>query len=242
MSGKQHPTKAFVAAAGLGKRMRPITATTPKPLIEVCGKSLIDYGLDALALAGTKQAVVNVHYIADLLEVHVKRRTEPEIIISDEREELLETGGGTVKGLPHLGDDAFFYLNADSIWIEGVKPNFTILADAWDDDKMDALLLLSPTVNAVGFSGAGDFTMDSEGHLKRRRENIVAPYAYASAAIFHPRLFKDAPEGKFSLNVLFDRAIEAGRFFGVQMDGIWLHVGTPEAIDEAERAIRSARS
>ena len=242
MSGKQHPTKAFVAAAGLGKRMRPLTATTPKPLIEVCGKSLIDYGLDALALAGTKQAVVNVHYIADLLEAHVLRRTEPEIIISDERDELLETGGGTVKGLPHLGDEAFFYLNADSIWIEGLRPNFTILADAWDDDKMDALLLLSPTVNAVGFSGAGDFTMDSEGNLTRRRENIVAPYAYASAAIFHPRLFKNAPEGKFSLNVLFDQAIEAGRFFGVQMDGTWLHVGTPEAIDEAERAIRSARS
>ena len=177
MSGKQHPTKAFVAAAGLGKRMRPITATTPKPLIEVCGKSLIDHGLDALALAGTKLAVVNVHYIADLLEAHVLRRSEPEIIISDERDELLETGGGTVKGLPHLGDEAFFYLNADSIWIEGLRPNFTILADAWDDDKMDALLLLSPTVSAVGFSGPGDFTMDSEGHLTRRRENIVAPFA-----------------------------------------------------------------
>ncbi|MEP3630268.1 MAG: nucleotidyltransferase family protein [Hyphomicrobiales bacterium] len=242
MSGKQHPTKAFVAAAGLGKRMRPLTATTPKPLIEVCGKSLIDHGLDALALAGTELAVVNVHYIADLLEAHVLRRSEPEIIISDERDELLETGGGTVKGLPHLGDEAFFYLNADSIWIEGLRPNFTILADAWDEDKMDALLLLSPTVSAVGFSGAGDFTMDSEGHLARRRENIVAPYAYASAAIFHPRLFKNAPDGKFSLNVLFDQAIEADRLFGVQMDGTWLHVGTPEAIDEAERAIRSARS
>ena len=240
MSGKHHPTKAFVAAAGLGKRMRPLTATTPKPLIEVCGKSLIDYGLDALVAAGTEQAIVNIHYIADLLEVHVQRRNTPEIIISDERDELLETGGGTVKALPQLGNEAFFYLNADSIWIEGVKPNFSILADAWDDDQMDGLMLLSPTVNAVGFSGPGDFTMDTEGRLTRRRENIVAPYAYASAAIFHPRLFKDAPEGKFSLNVLFDRAIEAGRLFGVQMDGTWLHVGTPEAIDDAERAIRAA--
>lgn len=222
--------------------MRPLTATTPKPLIEVCDKALIDYGLDALALAGTKEAVVNVHYIADLLEVHVLRRETPHIIISDERDELLETGGGTVKGLPHLGDDPFFYLNADSIWIEGVKPNFTILAETWNDETMDALLLLSPTVNAVGFHGTGDFTMDAEGRLARRRENIVAPYAYASAAIFHPRLFKDAPQGKFSLNVLFDRAIEAGRLFGVHMDGIWLHVGTPDAIHDAERAIRSARS
>lgn len=243
MSGTQkpqHPTKAFVAAAGLGKRMRPLTATTPKPLIEVCGKSLIDYGLDALAQAGTQEAIVNVHYIADLVEVHVKKRQTPHIIISDEREELLETGGGTVKALPHLGDTPFFYLNADSIWIEGVKPNFTYLAESWDDAKMDGLLLLSSTVKAIGFEGLGDFTMDPTGHLKRREENLAAPYVYASAAIFHPRLFKDAPEGKFSLNVLFDQAIEAGRLYGVHMDGTWLHVGTPEAINAAENAIKNA--
>lgn len=240
MSGSEYPTKAFVAAAGLGKRMRPLTATTPKPLIEVCGKSLIDYGLDALAHAGAQEAVVNVHYIADLLEVHVARRTSPQIIISDERDELLETGGGTLKALPILGDAPFFYLNADSIWIEGVKPNFRLLAETWEDDKMDGLLLLSRTVGAVGFDGPGDFTIDPDGRLKRREENIVAPFVYASAAIFHPRLFKNAPKGKFSLNVLFDRAMEAGRLFGAQMDGTWLHVGTPDAIGAAERAIRNA--
>ena len=236
----KHPTKAFVAAAGLGKRMRPLTATTPKPLIEVCGKSLIDYGLDALAHAGTQEAVVNVHYIADLVEVHVSKRKNPTIIISDEREELLETGGGTLKALPHLGGEPFFYLNADSIWIEGVKPNFVLLAEAWDDAKMDGLLLLSTTVKAIGFDGLGDFTMEASGHLKRREENITAPYVYASAAIFHPRLFKDAPKGKFSLNVLFDRAIEAGRLYGAHMGGTWLHVGTPDAIDAAETAIKNA--
>lgn len=236
---KKHPTTAFVAAAGIGKRMRPLSATTPKPLIEISGKSLIDYGLDALADAGTRTAVVNIHYIADLLEVHVNRRTEPQIIISDERDDLLETGGGTLKALPHLGDGAFFYLNADSIWIEGVKPNFTHLADTWDDERMDGLLLLSSTVTAVGFDGPGDFTMEPDGRLKRRRENIVSPYAYASAAILHPRLFEGAPQGKFSLNVLFDRAIEAGRLYGAQMDGIWLHVGTPQAIEKAERAMKN---
>lgn len=242
MSAKTHPTKAFVAAAGLGKRMRPLTATTPKPLIEVCGKALIDYGLDALAAAGAEEAVVNVHYIADLLEVHVAKRKVPHIVISDERDALLETGGGVLKALPHLGNAPFFYLNADSIWIEGVKPNFTHLTETWDESAMDGLLLLSNTVKAVGFDGLGDFTMDQHGHLSRRLENIPAPYVYAGAAIFHPRLFETAPEGKFSLNVLFDRAIEAGRLYGAHMDGIWLHVGTPSAIEAAERAIRNAMS
>jgi len=240
VSRTQHPTKAFVAAAGLGKRMRPLTATTPKPLIEVCGKALIDYGLDALAKAGAKEAIVNVHYIADLVEVHVSKRKMPHIIISDERDGLLETGGGTLKALPHLGEDAFYYLNADSIWIEGVKPNFSYLAEMWNNETMDGLLLLSSTVKAVGFEGMGDFTMDPDGRLQRRKENVAAPYVYASAAIFHPRLFEGAPDGKFSLNVLFDRAIEAGRLFGAHMDGIWLHVGTPKAIAAAERAIKNA--
>lgn len=242
MNNKWHPKKAFVAAAGMGKRMRPLTATTPKPLIEVCGRSLIDYGLDALANAGTQEAIVNVHYIADLLEVHVSKRTKPAIVISDEREELLETGGGTLKALPLLGDEPFYYLNADSIWIEGVKPNFSFLAETWDDEKMDALLLLSRTVGAVGFDGPGDFTIDPDGRLQRRLENIVAPFVYASAAIFHPRLFDNAPDGKFSLNVLFDQAIEAGRLFGAQMDGVWLHVGTPDAIASAEMTMKSART
>lgn len=236
----QHPTKAFVAAAGLGKRMQPLTAIKPKPLIEVCGTALIDYGLDALVRAGTKLAVVNVHYLADLLEAHVGKRASPDIIISDERDELLETGGGTVKALPHLGSEAFYYLNADSIWIEGAKPNFSHLADSWDNAKMDALLLLSNATAAIGYQGNGDFTMNEDGLLQRRPENGSSPYVYASAAIFHPRLFEGAPEGKFSLNILFDRAISSGRLYGTLMGGAWLHVGTPDAIEAAETAIAKA--
>lgn len=243
MSNTEKPQRlkvAFVAAAGLGKRMQPLTATTPKPLIKVCGKSLIDYGLDALAEAGAERAIVNVHYLADLVEGHVKSRQRPEIIISDERETLLETGGGTLKALPHLNDEAFYYLNADSIWIEGVKPNFIHLAESWDEANMDGLLLLSDRQKAIGYEGMGDFNMDAKGLLTRQQGGLAAPYVYASAAIFHPRLFKDAPTGKFSLNVLFDRAIEGGRLYGTHMNGTWLHVGTPDIIEVAESAIKNA--
>ncbi|MXN66756.1 NTP transferase domain-containing protein [Stappia sp. GBMRC 2046] len=227
----------MVLSAGIGKRMRPITATTPKPLIEVAGRALIDHALDKLAKAGVETCIVNVHYLADLVEVHVSRRTSPKIVISDERGELLETGGGITKALPHLGDEPFFLLNSDSTWIEGVTPNLEHLVRHWDDARMDVLLLLSETVTSVGYDGRGDFDMDKEGRLTRRNERSVSPFAYAGAAILHPRLFEGAPEGAFSLNVLFDRALEDGRLFGVQMEGIWLHVGTPSAIADAERAV-----
>ncbi|WP_208999902.1 nucleotidyltransferase family protein [Stappia sediminis] len=231
------PKRAMVLSAGIGKRMRPITATTPKPLIEVAGRALIDHALDKLAKAGVETCIVNVHYLADLVEVHVSRRTSPKIVISDERGELLETGGGITKALPHLGDEPFFLLNSDSTWIEGVTPNLEHLVRHWDDARMDVLLLLSETVTSVGYDGRGDFDMDKEGRLTRRNERSVSPFAYAGAAILHPRLFEGAPEGAFSLNVLFDRALEDGRLFGVQMEGIWLHVGTPSAIADAERAV-----
>lgn len=234
------PAKAFVAAAGIGKRMRPLTATTPKPLIEVNGQSLIDYGLNALAKVGVETAIVNVHYLPDLLEVHLGKRKDPSIVISDERRELLETGGGIKKALPQLGLEPFFYLNSDSIWIEGVKPNFQLLAETWNETKMDCLLLLASTVRAVGFDGKGDFTIEPNGSLKRREKSEVAPFVYAGGAIIHPRLFQNAPDGKFSMNILFDEAISNGRLYGTQMDGIWLHVGTPKAIDDAERAIANA--
>ncbi|MEJ1157243.1 nucleotidyltransferase family protein [Prosthecomicrobium sp. N25] len=234
----KRPTVAMVLAAGIGKRMRPLTATTPKPLIEVAGKSLVDHGLDRLAAAGVTKAVVNVHYLADLVEVHVCKRSRPEIVISDEREKLLETGGGIAKALPLLGNEPFFVYNSDSFWIEGVASNFDILADFWDPARMDMLLLLSPTVTAVGYDGTGDFIMDPLGRLERRLERQVSPYVYAGVAIMSPTAFEACPAGKFSLNVLFDRAIESGRLYGVHMDGIWLHVGTPEAIREAEDAIR----
>ncbi|WP_210260060.1 nucleotidyltransferase family protein [Hongsoonwoonella zoysiae] len=231
------PKRAMVLSAGIGKRMRPITATTPKPLIEVAGRALIDHALDRLAKAGVETCVVNVHYLADLVEVHVSRRTSPKIVISDERDELLETGGGIAKALPHLGDEPFFLLNSDSTWIEGVTPNLEHLVRHWDETRMDVLLLLSETVTSVGYDGRGDFDMDKEGMLSRRNERSVSPFAYAGAAILHPRLFEGAPEGAFSLNVLFDRAMEDGRLFGVLMEGIWLHVGTPSAIADAERAV-----
>ncbi|MES0883212.1 nucleotidyltransferase family protein [Roseibium sp. SCP14] len=235
------PSKAMILAAGLGKRMRPITATTPKPLIEVNGQALIDHGLDRLVAAGVKTCVVNVHYLADLVEVHVSRRNDIEIAVSDEREQLLETGGGIKKALPLLGDEPFFQLNADTCyWIEGVKPNLEHMIEAWDEDRMDVLLLVAETVKSVGYSGRGDFEMARDGSLTRRSEKGVTPFAYAGAAILHPRIFEDAPEGPFSMNTLFDRAIENSRLFGVQMEGLWLHIGTPDAIRAAEYAVRES--
>lgn len=228
----------MVLAAGLGKRMRPITATVPKPLIEVAGRALVDHALDRLETAGVETAVVNVHYLPQLMRAHLaRRRRPPETIVSDESDKLLDTGGGIRKALPLLGDEPFYLLNSDSFWIEGARPNLRWLAGAWDDTRMDVLLLLAPTVRAVGYRGRGDFLMDASGRLTRRPEREVAPFAYAGTAILHPRLFDGAPDGAFSLNTLFDKAIEAERLFGVRLDGLWLHVGTPEAIGEAEMSI-----
>jgi MurNAc alpha-1-phosphate uridylyltransferase len=227
----------MVLAAGLGKRMRPITVTTPKPLVEVAGRALIDRALDALAAAGVETAIVNVHYLADLVSVHVARRKSPKIIISDERSGLLDTGGGIVKALPLLGPAAFYLLNSDSFWIEGARPNLEWLSAGWRDDSMDALLLVAPTVRTVGYQGRGDFRMDPAGRIVRRPEREVVPFVYAGAAILHPRLFASAPSGPFSLNLLFNNAIEAGRLFGARLDGLWFHVGTPDAIGEAEMTI-----
>ncbi|MBB5754007.1 nucleotidyltransferase family protein [Prosthecomicrobium pneumaticum] len=234
------PRHAIVLAAGLGKRMRPITATVPKPLVEVAGRALIDHALDRLAQAGIEEAVVNVHYLAHLVEVHVRRRTAPKVTISDERDLLLETGGGIKKALPLLGPDPFVVMNSDSFWIEGPRPNFDWLFTTWDEARMDALVMLAPTVTAVGYSGPGDFVMDKDGRIRRRPERTVAPFVYPGVALLHPRLFDDAPDGPFSLNLLFDKAIEAGRLYGVRMDGIWVHVGTPEAIREAEVCVQES--
>ncbi len=231
------PKRAMVLAAGLGKRMRPLSVTTPKPLIEVNGRALIDYGLDALERAGVEEVVVNVHYLPDLVATHVGRRRQPRIVVSDERAALLDTGGGIARALPSLGRDPFYVLNSDSFWIEGARPNLDWLARGWRDDAMDALLLVAPTVRAIGYADRGDFRMDPAGRLIRRAEREVAPFVYAGAAILHPRLFDDSPEGAFSLNLLFKRAMESGRLFGVRLDGLWLHIGTPEAIGEAEMTI-----
>jgi len=236
------PLSAMVLAAGLGKRMRPITATTPKPLVRIAGRSLLDHALDRLAEAGVKQAVVNVHYLADLVEQHLKRRRRPEIIISDEREKLLETGGGIKKALPKLGRNPFFVVNTDSLWLEGPRGNLGRMARVWDPERMDMLLLLASGATSVGAEGLGDFTMDPAGVLRRRQEREIAPFIYAGVAIVKPELFADTPDGPFSLNLLFDRAIEAGRLYGMRLDGLWLHVGTPDAVKVAEeRFAASAR-
>ncbi|MEE8629176.1 MULTISPECIES: nucleotidyltransferase family protein [Methylobacterium] len=234
-------TRAFVLAAGLGKRMRPITTTTPKPLVEVAGKSLVDYALDRIAEAGIPETVVNVHYLADLMEAHlVRRRGGPAITISDERDKLLETGGGVKKALPLLGTAPFMVLNSDSFWLEGPQPNLRRLVAAWDPERMDMLLLLASAATSLGYDGPGDFNMDKEGRLTRRAEREVSPFVYAGVAILKPELFADTPEGSFSLNLLFDRAIEADRLFGLRLDGQWLHVGTPEALRDAEERVKAS--
>lgn len=231
------PKRGMVLAAGLGKRMRPLTATTPKPLIEVRGRALIDYALDRLERADVGEVVVNIHYLAEFVRSHASRRARPSVSFSDETDRLLDTGGGVVKALPAFHDEPFYLLNSDTFWIEGVSPNLDLMADAWRADDMDALLLLAPTVSAVGYNGPGDFLLDPAGRVRRRPEREVAPFVYAGAAIFHPRLFAGRAAEPFSLNEVFDSAIEAGRLHGVRLDGLWFHVGTPSAIRLAESTI-----
>jgi len=205
------PRTAMVLAAGFGERMRPLTDHMPKPLVPVAGRPLIDHVLDRLAAAGIERAVVNVHYLADQIERHLKSRTAPTIVISDERDKLLDTGGGVVKALGAIGNEPFVHVNSDTIWIDGVKPNLEKLAEAFDPAQMDALLLLAPVSTSIGYAGRGDFTMAADGRLTRRSERDVAPFVYAGAAILRPELFKGAPDGAFSLTTLFDRAAAAGR-------------------------------
>jgi MurNAc alpha-1-phosphate uridylyltransferase len=230
----------MVLAAGLGTRMRPLTNKIPKPLVPVAGKPLIDHVLDRLADAGVARAVVNVHYMAEQIEQHLAYRTRPQIVISDERGLLLGTGGGVARALPQLGHAPFFHINSDTIWIDGVQPNLARLAETFEPDTMDALLLLAPTAGSIGYAGRGDFAMAPDGRLNKRAEQEVAPFVYAGAAILSPALFNGAPTGDFSLTALFDRAAEAGRLHGLRLEGLWIHVGTPEAVAAAEKAIRAS--
>jgi len=231
---------AMVLAAGMGTRMRPLTDTMPKPLVKVAGRALLDHVLDRLAEAGVEHAVVNVHHFGDQIIAHVANRKHPHITISDERGVLLDTGGGVVKALPLLGNEPFYHLNADTIWIDGVTPNLTRLAEAFDPQSMDALLLLAPSAGSIGYDGRGDFSFDPDGRLTPRPERDIAPFVYAGAAILLPALFADAPRGKFSLTTLFTRAAAKGRLSGLRLEGLWMHVGTPEAIGAAEAAIRDS--
>jgi MurNAc alpha-1-phosphate uridylyltransferase len=234
------PRTAMVLAAGLGTRMRPLTDTRPKPLIEVAGKPLLDHVLDRLADAGVERAVVNVHYLAEQIITHTKSRTKPRVTISDERGLLLGTGGGVVKALAELGAAPFFHINSDTIWIDGVTPNLTRLTQAFDAATMDALLLLAPTTGSIGYAGRGDFAMAPDGRLNRRAEREVAPFVYAGAAILARALFDRAPEGEFALTALFERAAQKDRLHGLRLEGLWMHVGTPDAIALAEAAIRAS--
>ena len=230
------PSKAMVLAAGLGLRMRPLTDHMPKPLIPVADRPLLDHVLAKLAAAGVTEAVVNVHYLPDQIIDHVASRTSPRVIISDERDQVLGTGGGVVKALPLVGAEPFFLVNSDTMWIDGVRSNLTRLAETFDPERMDILLLMAPTASSIGYGGRGDYAMLPDGALRKRREHQVVPFVYAGAAILSPSIFADAPKGEFSLTRMFDAANEQERLFGLRLDGVWMHVGTPDAVSAAEEA------
>jgi MurNAc alpha-1-phosphate uridylyltransferase len=232
---------AMLMAAGLGKRMRPLTATRPKPLVRVAGQPLIDHALDRIEAGGIGRVVVNVHYLADTVKAHLqareRRRDGVRYVVSDERERLLETGGGLMKAAPLLGGKPFLCANSDNIWLDGPQDSISLLADRWDDDRMDALLLLVPHARAHCHRGMGDFHMDASGLLSRRRPGRVAPFVFTGVQILSPRLLVDPPGEVFSTNVFWNRAIAAGRAYGMSHQGLWFDVGTPAALPVVEAVI-----
>ena len=228
---------AMLMAAGLGKRMRPLTATRPKPLVKVAGKALMDHALDRLAAGGIKTVVVNVHYLADTVEAHLKTRKDMDFRISDERAKLLETGGGLIHARPLLGDKPFICANSDNLWIDGPAETLGMMQRLWDSERMDALLLLVPLARANCHSGPGDFQMDANGRLTRRKIAHVAPFVFTGVQILSPRLLVDPPADVFSTNIFWNRAIAAGRLYGAVHQGLWFDVGTPQAIPVVESMI-----
>lgn len=232
------PGTAMVFAAGLGTRMRPVTDALPKPLVRIAGRTMLDHTLDRLADAGVAKAVVNVHYRADQIERHLAGRDRPAIVISDERDRLLDQGGGILRALDQLGPDPFLICNTDALWLEGPRPNLPRLARAWDPDRMDALLLVAAAATSIGVDWPGDFTMEADGRLRRREEHRVAPFVHSGIGIIKPELFAGRTDEVFRLAPFFFGAAEAGRLFGCRLEGTWLHVGTPGAIAEAEAAVR----
>ena len=228
---------AMLMAAGLGKRMRPLTATRPKPLVKVAGKALMDHALDRLAAGGIKTVVVNVHYLADTVEAHLKTRKDMDFRISDERAKLLETGGGLIHARPLLGDKPFICANSDNLWIDGPAETLGMMQRLWDSERMDALLLLVPLARANCHSGPGDFHMDANGRLTRRKTAHVAPFVFTGVQILSPRLLVDPPVDVFSTNIFWNRAIAAGRLYGAVHQGLWFDVGTPQAIPVVESMI-----
>lgn len=235
-------TTAMVLAAGLGTRMKPLTNDRPKALVEVGGRTLIDHVLDRLEAQGVTEAVVNVHAFADRLEDHLSRRASPTIVISDERQELLETGGGLKKARPLLGDDPVWVANIDSVWTEGARPALQTLRDAWDPERMDACLLLAPMDQTLGFDGPGDFFLGDDGRLAHRGAAAAAPFAYMGFQILKPQIIDNAPSGPVSLFPTWIALIAEGRLHGAVMDGFWMHVGDPVARDEAEARLAQARA
>ncbi len=232
------PGTAMVMAAGMGKRMRPLTATRPKPLIQIAGTTFLDHVLDHLRTAGVGKIVVNVHYLADALEAHLRANAaDLDVAISDEREKLLETGGGLVKALPLIQDDPFLCVNTDNVWIDGPLNAFELLASRWDDARMDVLMLLVPYARANHHHGMGDFHMDAVGHLSRRKPGRVAPFVWTGIQMLSKRLIVDPPTDSFSTNIFWDRAIAAKRAFGIVHQGIWFDVGTPGAIPKTEASL-----
>jgi MurNAc alpha-1-phosphate uridylyltransferase len=225
----------MVFAAGLGTRMRPITDTTPKPLVSVAGKSLIDRALDDFEAAGVDTAIVNVHHLADQIESHLAARTRPNIVISNERALLLDQGGGIKKVLPLIGAEPFFICNTDAFWFDAPQSNLVTLAQAWDPEEMDAALLLAPTRGSVGVDWEGDFDLSTEGRIIRRVG--PKPYVYSGVGLLKPGLLADETRDVFKLAPFLFAAAEKGRLFGVVSSGLWLHVGTVAAIAEAEKAI-----
>ncbi len=233
----QTPTTAMVFAAGLGTRMRPITDTVPKPLVKVAGRALIDHCLDRFVEGGVTRAIVNVHWLADRIEAHLAAREAPKIVISDERAKLLDQGGGIKRALPLIGAEPFFLCNTDAFWIEGPRSNLRRLAEGFDPETMDAILMVAASAGAVGVDWPGDFIMDRDGRLAVREPRHVAPFVYTGVGIIKPQLFAGVAEDVFRLAPFFYRAAEKGRLYGLRLDGLWLHIGRPESIAEAEKAI-----
>jgi MurNAc alpha-1-phosphate uridylyltransferase len=237
----RHPIdRAMVLAAGLGKRMRPLTDDRPKPLVELAGRCLLDRALDSLSAAGIARFVVNTHYMGRMVAAHLAGR--PEIVLSPE-DELLETGGGVKAALPLLGDGAFFVVNSDAVWRDCGKSAIARMAAHWDCDSMDALLLLVPMHAVAGNMGGhpGDYHLEDDGKARRRAPDETAPFLFGGIQILHPRLFEDAPDGAFSLNLLYDRGQQAGRLHGLRHEGEWYLVGSPEELAAAEAAFAGNR-
>ena len=235
------PHTAFVLAAGMGSRMRPLTDDKPKPMVRLAGRPLVDHVLDRLQAIGVERAVVNVHYKAEVLMAHLAERRIPQILLSDERDRLLDTGGGVVAARALLGDDPYFIHNSDTVWIEHGVSNLARMIAEWDPQRMDSLLLLARRDASIGYDGAGDFLLQADGRLLRRPAGGEADYVFAGVSIAHPRLFDEAPPPPFSLNVAWNSALASGRLYGIVLDGLWMHVGTPEALAEAEGCIRDGR-